>query len=340
MLIGAKPPPIGGTTVLFEQLVRDLAIFNELQVTTLNIGVRREDRFGKIVVSLITFWQCLLQIPYHDSIGFHGSVRGVTLFTPVLYCLSKIYRRRLIVRTFGGGFDLKYDSMPYLGRIFFRLFVLRCDCVLFETKVSVNKFSAMKHQRIEWYPNSRPIAQEPPLNTRVRNNARNFVFLSHVKKDKGILVLLEAFHRLGDSVHLHIYGPIIGSITHHQLTGKNHTYHGIALPKDVAGILSTMDVLVLPTFYVGEGYPGAILEAYANGLPVITTNWRCIPEIVCHGSGILVRPGSIEDITRAVKRYTESDEFYKSSSSSALKMADYFDSQKWSRVYLDILLAS
>ena len=41
--------------------------------------------------------------------------------------------------------------------------------------------------------------------------------------------------------------------------------------------LMNADVLCFPTYYRAEGQPASLLEAFAYGLPVITTRWRAIP---------------------------------------------------------------
>jgi glycosyltransferase involved in cell wall biosynthesis len=60
-----------------------------------------------------------------------------------------------------------------------------------------------------------------------------------------------------------------------------------------------MDLMVLPTWR--EGFPNAVLEAAATGLPVITTlctgsRDSVIPEV----TGLLIPPGYPEAITEAV----------------------------------------
>ena len=59
------------------------------------------------------------------------------------------------------------------------------------------------------------------------------------------------------------------------------------------------DVLVLPTFWKGEGYPGVIIEAFSVGLPVVATNLPGISEMIDSQSGILVPPHSASTLAKA-----------------------------------------
>jgi glycosyltransferase involved in cell wall biosynthesis len=49
-------------------------------------------------------------------------------------------------------------------------------------------------------------------------------------------------------------------------------------------LLAAADVFCLPTSYPHEGQPLALIEALAHDLPVVTTRWRAIPELLPAGS--------------------------------------------------------
>ena len=49
------------------------------------------------------------------------------------------------------------------------------------------------------------------------------------------------------------------------------------------------DIFLFPTYYATEGQPLGVAEAMAYGLPVVTTLWRAIPEMLPPG-----RPGIVE----------------------------------------------
>ena len=91
---------------------------------------------------------------------------------------------------------------------------------------------------------------------------------------------------------LDFYGPLI-DFSEEQLNTFNTFYKGQLDHSLTIPTLSEYDFLVFPTFHSGEGYPGVIIESYAAGTPVITTNWMSIPELVIHGkTGLLIEPKS------------------------------------------------
>jgi glycosyltransferase involved in cell wall biosynthesis len=67
---------------------------------------------------------------------------------------------------------------------------------------------------------------------------------------------------------------------------------------DTAPLYSWADMLVLTSDH--EGTPNVILEAMAAGIPVVATAVGGVPDLLCRGGGLLVRPNQEDDLTRAV----------------------------------------
>ena len=61
----------------------------------------------------------------------------------------------------------------------------------------------------------------------------------------------------------------------------NAIHYGGILPFDKASqVLNQYYMLLFPTTFYGEGFPGTIIDAYASGLPVIASDWRFNPELI------------------------------------------------------------
>jgi alpha-1,3-rhamnosyl/mannosyltransferase len=78
----------------------------------------------------------------------------------------------------------------------------------------------------------------------------------------------------------------------HGITELRHLYAG-------AG------VFVFPSLYEGFGLP--VLEAFASGVPVVTSNTTSLPEVSA-GAGFEVDPASVEEIAFAMQRALLDDE--------------------------------
>ena len=80
------------------------------------------------------------------------------------------------------------------------------------------------------------------------------------------------------------------------------SYKGNADPSDVENILRKYFMMVLPTFYEGEGFPGIIVESFASGLPVIASDWKYNSEIIQDGiNGLLFKTKNEEDLTSKIE---------------------------------------
>jgi len=62
-----------------------------------------------------------------------------------------------------------------------------------------------------------------------------------------------------------------------------------------------------PTYYLAENQPGNLIEAMAYGLPIITTRWRSVPEMLPPDYPGLVDPKSPEQVAAALRRMAGCD---------------------------------
>ena len=95
---------------------------------------------------------------------------------------------------------------------------------------------------------------------------------------------------------------------------------GVIRPDEVHEVLSRYDES-LPIYHAGEGLPGVIIEAYLAGLPVITTNWESVPELVDEKVGIIVEPKCAKKIAKAMLHLSEDiDLFHQLRSNTGKKL--------------------
>lgn len=83
--------------------------------------------------------------------------------------------------------------------------------------------------------------------------------------------------------------------------GRDDRIRLLGYRSDTAELYQAMDVFVLSSHR--EGLPNVLLEAMAMQVPVVSTRIAGIPGLIRHDEdGLLVQPGSVEELTRAVAR--------------------------------------
>jgi len=120
----------------------------------------------------------------------------------------------------------------------------------------------------------------------IKNSDFVFMFLGRLAKDKGMIELVSAFNKLSKkdpNLKLLLVGPLEqenSSLPEDILNVIKNT-EAIIYPgrtDNVRGFLRLADVFVFPSYR--EGFPNALLQAGAMGIPLIATNINGCNEIV------------------------------------------------------------
>ena len=341
ILIGPLPPPTVGDTRHFSLLVEDMQQNGKFNVKVRNTS--RGNKYNKWFSNLTTGLGILIDVLLHgwklDLISFHASERGVFWFGPLLYLIARIYKKPIIIRLFGGRFSEYYLSKKKLGKWVLQKTVLKSDMILLQTKHQVQFFGPISSGRVEHFSTYIRSVTPPRSSTEGDNKKRrceHFVFLGHLWKTKGIETILEAAPYLPAGVTIDLFGPM-DDYTVEELNNRGYGrvhYRGVLTQEEVAVRLWNYDALMLPTFHPGEGYPGAIAEAFAHGLPVITTQWMSIPEIVDESCGLLIEPNNTPQFICAIKQLNENVELWHHLKRGAKRKTEQFSDVFWTKKFV------
>lgn len=325
LLIGPIPPPLGGITVLFKIESDMLAARTDIEAICVGfpggggLGIWHDlKRFAGAV------WRVLLAVPRCDVVTVHASTTGMAFIGPVVCAVAKLWKRPLLVRKFGGG---DYRTYRFPRRSLIRWTVRNADLYLAETKALVQAAIEDKVTKVRWFPNSRPMGPQRPVQSA---QCRRFVYVGQVRPTKGIGEIIQAAERCDERMSVDVYGPFLDGLGESMFDGlKRVKYCGVLAPEKVAQALRGYHALLLPTYHTGEGYPGVILEAYQAGLPVITTRWRFLPEIVDESAGILIAPHDSDALYQAMMKLVDSPELYARLCQGTIQWRQMFSSEYW-----------
>lgn len=129
------------------------------------------------------------------------------------------------------------------------------------------------------------------------------LFVGKIRPRKNLETLLEAFYfldkKIGKRYKLVVAGPwgwlykeVLRRLKRFKL-GEKCVFTGYVDSEDLLYLYNASDLLVYPSIYEGFGLP--VLEAFACGVPVITSNNSSLPEI-SGGAAILVNPKNSNEL--------------------------------------------
>lgn len=170
-----------------------------------------------------------------------------------------------------------------------------------------------------YVPNSKPISFRPVIEGHMDNEPYRFVFLSRVHPQKGIKEILEASTILDaegyeGKYQVDFYGskdPDYANEFDEIINGKeNLQYKGYMdlTNNDGYALLATYDMMLFPTYWGGEGFPGVVLDANIAGLPIIATDWNLNTEVIVNGkTGFIIPTHDAQALASAMKRVLDGD---------------------------------
>ena len=92
--------------------------------------------------------------------------------------------------------------------------------------------------------------------------------------------------------------------------------------------LRCASVFVFPTTS-SDGFPKAVLEALATGLPVVATRVSVLPQLLGNGSGVLIDEATPEAIAQGIRKVLISAAVYEEMSRKAVATAQQYSLEAW-----------
>lgn len=237
----------------------------------------------EFAVSKLKLFDLIAKIIKSDTIIILPAHNSIRVLLPLSFIFSKLFNKKLIYIQVGGWLTEFIKNRKILQ------FILSSITIqLLETKAQID---AVQHdynfENVDYFPNFRFF--EPNTQTGNINNCFRIVFCARINKMKGLDTMdyladyIDNNYKEGEVI-IDFYGPIFEEDESYfkEIIVKHNcmAYKGELLPEQINSTLSTYDLLVLPTHYYKEGFPGTILDAYIAGIPVVATKWKHATEFI------------------------------------------------------------
>lgn len=301
VMLGQTPPPYHGqavaTAVLFGHQ------WNKVDVAPLRMAYSEEsEEVGRFRVAKILH---LFRLAF-QTIRLLRARKGSLLYYPpaspavvpiirdvIFLSLVRMWARGSIFHFHAGGLAAYLKSRPILG--FFALLAYRKPSLCIE-------ISSLDHPKIgDFFQAAKqtvvPNGLDVPDSVRSsvpKREAKRVLYVGSLSEGKGIFDLLETARLLADrGVDLLI--DVAGEWMDEGEKGKAEQlaeqyglagrvkFLGLVVGDEKWAVYRQADVFFFPSHYESENFPLVLIEAMACGLPIVSTRWRGIPEMVEEG---------------------------------------------------------
>ncbi|MFR4582439.1 glycosyltransferase family 4 protein [Clostridium cadaveris] len=298
----------GNENILDGQTIKTKILYNELRNLT-KWSIFKVDTYYKkkspIKLALNTF-KCIHSC---KDIVVLLSGNGMKVYFPLLYFYTKIFNLRVYHDVIGGNLDNYVCKIPR-----FKKYLNSFQVNWVETASMKKKLLELGVNNCEVLPNFKRlnIITEQVGKINVVNEPYKFCIFSRVMREKGIETAINAIELINKNVgrkicELDIFGRIDDEYKIEfnkimkQVTNAIKYKGEVPYDKSVETIKDYY-ALLFPTFWVGEGFPGTIIDAFSAGLPVVATDWNCNGEIIDNMvNGILYPNDEIKDLKDAIE---------------------------------------
>jgi len=295
LFVAPLPPPIHGQSYVSDVLLTEIKKSHKIEVVNFtkkrNAGgfyfIRRYFEVFDVLYLIYTRRKNQDAVYITISQSFLGNIKDLITYIILYNNLSKV-----TIHLHGGAIKRElWDRYPLLLNIN-KFFIEKMNAVIISGDSHRNIFSGLiDENKICVVPNfamNEIFIKESDLATKFEKTIPlKLLYISGMRTKKGYLDLLQAYKLLPlasqNRVSISFAGEFESNEEHNVFIQEikkyeNLSYHGVVTDNEKIKLFQESQVFCLPTKYL-EGQPISILEAYASGCCVLTTQLGGISDI-------------------------------------------------------------
>lgn len=279
----------GNREFLDGQTVKTKIVASELKSIYGESEIKIVDTYGgakKVILHFMKLWKLLADCKNIFILPAHNAVK---LFVPYLVFLNRFYKKKLHYIVIGGWLPKLVSSNKFLSNN-----LKKFDYIYVETSTMKKKLEKLGYKNIKIFPNCKRlnILHENELNYYEKAPFKLCTF-SRVTKNKGIEDAINVVDQINSEQGkvvfiLDVYGQIDSSFQKEfdeilQNYSGYIQYKGCVPFDESVNVLKEYYALLFPTRFYTEGIPGTIIDAYAAGVPILSSKWESFSDVIDDG---------------------------------------------------------
>lgn len=309
-LLAATPPPIGGIATwtlrmlkINEKLNCEYVLIDEKMDVNRNMFGDRRTRKRSIIKEIRRcnrIWSDLNDSLKDESLDLvHANIPS-TITSMLRECISCIithlHQRKFVIEfhctipnTQGGA----------IWNLLLRFLITRSDGIFVLNKQSYDFLKERAKSPVFIIPN---FVEKTEINDQhmISNTINKIVYVGGVIKSKGVLDIIEVAKHYKKAEFI-LVGNADTEVIEYAKNVENVTFTGSCDHEKVKEILNDADLFIFLSYFSGEGFSVALLEAMAAGLPCIVTDWAANKDMIGETGGVVVPVKSPEKVIEALR---------------------------------------
>lgn len=311
LIVGPSPTRSkGGMATVIEEIQNDEKLHEEFDIEVFESYIDG-NRLVRLLYSAFAFVKFCLTKRDYDLYHIHAASRGSTFRKGRYVDVIKKWNKKVIFHIHGAQYLMFFDEITSEKQKRVIEILKKADMVIalsqdwkdqFDKRFGLTNCCVLENgidmERLA------PAIQDPATH----QNA--FVTLGRLGQRKGTYDLVEAVdiaRKTVPNIKCYLAGDGDVEKVRELVKAKKIQNHieviGWANFDKKIELLSSVSTVVLPSY--NEGLPMSILEGMACGKAIISTTVGAIPEVINEENGILLQPGDVETLSKALVECTQ-----------------------------------